>query len=225
MVKVAKPAQDMRFDVPVIGVKTIETMVRAGASCLAVDAGRCLLLDGDAMTRAADEAGIAVCARLGSSIERGVSMSEAARIADQLRRAFDGEAWHGDSLFEILEGVTAAQAAARPVKNAHTIWELVLHIAAWDGAVLRRLGGTAVELSDAENFPPVTDSERGGVAQRTLAEVRRVLTRNWLRRWLLCRTRGLMRWFRGNRTRTTPSITCFMAWCSTSFIMRGRLRC
>jgi DUF1009 family protein len=52
----------MRFDVPVIGVKTIETMARAGASCLAVDAGRCLLLDGEAMTRAADEAGIAVCA-------------------------------------------------------------------------------------------------------------------------------------------------------------------
>jgi len=62
VVKIAKPGQDMRFDVPVIGVKTIETMARAGASCLAVDAGRCLLLDGEVMTRAADEAGIAVCA-------------------------------------------------------------------------------------------------------------------------------------------------------------------
>ncbi len=62
VVKVAKPTQDMRFDVPVIGVKTIETMARAGATCLAVDAGQCLLLDGEAMTRAADEAGIAVCA-------------------------------------------------------------------------------------------------------------------------------------------------------------------
>ena len=62
VVKIAKPKQDMRFDVPVIGVKTIETMVRAGASCLAVDAGRCLLLDGEAMIRAADEAGIAACA-------------------------------------------------------------------------------------------------------------------------------------------------------------------
>ncbi|MGA2201731.1 MAG: UDP-2,3-diacylglucosamine diphosphatase LpxI [Terriglobales bacterium] len=62
VVKVAKPGQDLRFDVPVVGVKTIETMARAGASCLAVDAGRCLLLDGEAMTRAADEAGIAVCA-------------------------------------------------------------------------------------------------------------------------------------------------------------------
>jgi len=85
-------------------------------------------------------------------------MSEAARIADQLRRAFDGEAWHGDSVFEILKGVTAAQAAARPIARAHTIWELVLHIAAWDGAVLRRFGGVAVTLSDVENFPPVTDA-------------------------------------------------------------------
>jgi uncharacterized damage-inducible protein DinB len=99
-------------------------------------------------------------------------MSEAAHIADQLRRAFDGEAWHGDSLFEILEGVTAARAAARPIKGAHTIWELVLHIAAWDGAVLRRLGGVAVELSDAENFPPVTDV--GEAAWRAaLTQVRR----------------------------------------------------
>ena len=62
VVKVAKPTQDMRFDVPVIGVKTIEIMARAGATCLAVDAGRCLLLDGEAMTRAANDAGIAVCA-------------------------------------------------------------------------------------------------------------------------------------------------------------------
>src|SRR5258708_4972415 len=62
VVKVAKPGQDLRFDVPVIGVKTIETMSRAKASCLAVDAGRCLLLEGETMVRVADEAGIAVCA-------------------------------------------------------------------------------------------------------------------------------------------------------------------
>src|SRR6266446_4459410 len=100
-------------------------------------------------------------------------MPEATRIADQLSRAFAGDAWHGDSVFEILDGVTAAQAAAHPIKNAHSIWELVLHIAAWDGAVLRRLGGVAVELSDAENFPRVTDASEA--AWRTaLAKVRRV---------------------------------------------------
>ena len=60
VVKIAKPEQDMRFDVPVIGVATIEAMKRAGASCLAIDAGRCLLLDGEAIIRAADEAGISL---------------------------------------------------------------------------------------------------------------------------------------------------------------------
>jgi DUF1009 family protein len=62
VVKVAKPNQDMRFDVPVIGLKTIETMARAGASCLAIDAGKCLFLDGDKIISAADEAGIAIVA-------------------------------------------------------------------------------------------------------------------------------------------------------------------
>jgi hypothetical protein len=62
VVKIAKPAQDMRFDVPVIGLATIDAMKRAGASCLAVDAGRCLLLDGEAIAHAADDAGISVTA-------------------------------------------------------------------------------------------------------------------------------------------------------------------
>jgi DUF1009 family protein len=62
VVKIAKPAQDMRFDVPVIGVATIEAMKRAGATCLAIDAGRCLLLDGQAVVSAADEAAIAIMA-------------------------------------------------------------------------------------------------------------------------------------------------------------------
>ncbi|HWY54792.1 MAG TPA: DinB family protein [Terriglobales bacterium] len=84
-------------------------------------------------------------------------MSETARLADQIRRAFEGEAWHGDSVVELLQGVNATVAAAHPIKNAHSIWELVLHIAAWDGAALRRTGGTAVELSGEENFPPVKD--------------------------------------------------------------------
>jgi uncharacterized damage-inducible protein DinB len=88
-------------------------------------------------------------------------MSETARIADQLRRAFRGDAWHGDSLLQILDGVSAAQATARPVKHAHSIWELVLHISAWDSAVRRRLSDEAVDLSDEQNFPPVMDSTEG----------------------------------------------------------------
>jgi uncharacterized damage-inducible protein DinB len=85
-------------------------------------------------------------------------MSETARLADQIRRAFDGDAWHGDSVLELLDGVNANTADAHPIKNAHSIWELVLHITAWDGAVLKRTGGTAVELRDEQNFPPVKDA-------------------------------------------------------------------
>jgi DUF1009 family protein len=62
VVKVAKPAQDMRFDVPVIGVATIQAMAHAGATCLAVDAGRTLLFDAAAIVAAADSAGIALVA-------------------------------------------------------------------------------------------------------------------------------------------------------------------
>jgi DUF1009 family protein len=62
VVKVAKPNQDMRFDVPVVGVKTVEVMHQAGATCLALDAGKCLLLDGDAVVTAADAADICIIA-------------------------------------------------------------------------------------------------------------------------------------------------------------------
>jgi UDP-2,3-diacylglucosamine hydrolase len=62
VVKVAKPKQDMRFDVPVIGVKTIEVMCKAGATCLVLDAGKCLLIDGDGVIVAADAAGITIVA-------------------------------------------------------------------------------------------------------------------------------------------------------------------
>ena len=62
VVKIAKPNQDMRFDVPVVGAKTIEVMRNAGATCLAIDAGRCLLLDGTKITSAADAANIAIIA-------------------------------------------------------------------------------------------------------------------------------------------------------------------
>jgi uncharacterized damage-inducible protein DinB len=100
-------------------------------------------------------------------------MTEAGRIADELRRAFYGEAWHGDSLLEILAGVTTAQASAHPIKNAHSIWELVLHISAWDGAARRRMTGTIVALTGDANFPPVTDSSEASW-QRTIEQVRRM---------------------------------------------------
>ena len=63
IVKVAKPNQDMRFDVPVVGVPTIEAMKEAGATILSVDAGRTLMIDGDAIVKAANEAGICLVGR------------------------------------------------------------------------------------------------------------------------------------------------------------------
>jgi UDP-2,3-diacylglucosamine hydrolase len=60
VVKVAKPKQDLRFDVPVIGIQTVETMIRAGASCLSVETGRTLLFDREALLERASAAGIAI---------------------------------------------------------------------------------------------------------------------------------------------------------------------
>jgi UDP-2,3-diacylglucosamine hydrolase len=62
VIKVAKPNQDMRFDVPVVGVATIETMHAAGATCLAIDAGKTLLIDGDPIVEQANSHGIAIVA-------------------------------------------------------------------------------------------------------------------------------------------------------------------
>jgi uncharacterized damage-inducible protein DinB len=92
-------------------------------------------------------------------------MTEPFRLADQIRRAFEGNAWHGDSVLELLAGVTADMAAAHPIKNAHSIWELLLHIAAWDEVTIRRIGGVAVTLTDEENFPPVKDSSEAAWRQ------------------------------------------------------------
>ena len=103
--------------------------------------------------------------------DRDGNMTETARIVDELSRAFDGEPWHGYSLFKILKGVNAAQAAKQPIGNAHSIWELVLHIAAWECAVRRRMAGVAVKLSAAKNFPRV-DEVSPAAWQKALAHAR-----------------------------------------------------
>ncbi len=76
IVKVAKPNQDMRFDVPVIGVSTIEAMKAAGATVLSVDAGKTLMIDGDAIVKAADEAGICIVGRVHGHHERHESAGD-----------------------------------------------------------------------------------------------------------------------------------------------------
>ena len=85
-------------------------------------------------------------------------MEETRRILDQLKRAYDGEAWHGPPLRTILADVTAAQAAAHPLPKAHSIWELVLHIAAWEKAAWNVLEGIPINVPPEANFPPVSDT-------------------------------------------------------------------
>jgi uncharacterized damage-inducible protein DinB len=86
-------------------------------------------------------------------------MTEIARILDQLKRAYTGEAWHGPSVAEILTGITAQQAATHHFNEAHSIWEIVLHIAAWMQACRRRLEGDRAQLTDAEDWPTVTRTD------------------------------------------------------------------
>jgi uncharacterized damage-inducible protein DinB len=98
-------------------------------------------------------------------------MSESARIADQLRRAHEGKAWHGPSLSELLSGVSAAQAIVRPKAGVHNIWELVAHIIAWERVGIRRLAGEAVHtIADEVDFPTIIQADSGRW-QQTLDEL------------------------------------------------------
>ena len=85
-------------------------------------------------------------------------MSEITRIIDQMDRAMDGEAWHGPSLEELLKDVSAQQAAAHPVAGAHSIWELVNHIGAWNTILAKRAAGKATSVTPEEDWPPVIDT-------------------------------------------------------------------
>ncbi|HEU4988329.1 MAG TPA: DinB family protein [Gemmatimonadaceae bacterium] len=88
-------------------------------------------------------------------------MTEHTRIADQIRRAANKNAWHGPALAEVLARVSAEQAASHPLSGAHSIWELVGHITTWTDAVRRRFEGDNYEPTEAENFPAVADRSPG----------------------------------------------------------------
>lgn len=82
-------------------------------------------------------------------------MSEIERIQDQLKRAFEGPAWSGPSVLEALEGISATKAAKRPIKGAHSIWEVALHIGVWEDVVRRRALGEKFQPTDAQDWPAV----------------------------------------------------------------------
>jgi uncharacterized damage-inducible protein DinB len=85
-------------------------------------------------------------------------MSERARIEEQLQRAFEGEAWHGPSVREVLVSIPPVQAAEHPLPAAHSIWEIVLHMTTWHDTVRRRLAGEAFMPTPAQDWPTVTDT-------------------------------------------------------------------
>ena len=76
-------------------------------------------------------------------------------LAGAIRRSVSGPMWHGSALDELLRAIDHRQAAARPVADAHTIWEIVLHIALWTDVARRRVQGERVTPTDAEDWPKV----------------------------------------------------------------------
>jgi uncharacterized damage-inducible protein DinB len=80
-------------------------------------------------------------------------MQEIRRILDQYDRVMNGSAWHGDAIWQILNGVSAERAALRPIPNAHSIWEIVGHMAYWEEVAAKRLRGLRAGLEEEGNFP------------------------------------------------------------------------
>ena len=104
-------------------------------------------------------------------------MNEIARIVDQLEREHSGDPWHGSPLSEILQGVSHTEAAARPLADAHSIWELVLHVTGWKNEVRHRLAGApAAEPTDGDWPAPGEPSpERWIEARQNLELAHRLL--------------------------------------------------
>ena len=98
-------------------------------------------------------------------------MTETQRILEQYDGAMYGAAWHGDPIWQIVEGISAEQAALRPIANAHSIWEIVGHMAFWEEVAAKRLGGQRAELDEERNFP-VTPEATETNWQKTLEEFR-----------------------------------------------------
>ena len=89
-------------------------------------------------------------------------MNEVTRIVDQLEREHAGDPWHGSPVSAILDGITWEQAAARPVAGAHSIWELVLHVAAWKNEVRHRLSGEPAGEPEEGDWPAVRNVGANG---------------------------------------------------------------
>jgi uncharacterized damage-inducible protein DinB len=91
--------------------------------------------------------------------KEGRPAPEIRHLAEDHRCALRGPAWHGPAVLEVLEGVGAETAGRRPLREAHTIWEIVRHIEVWDRVVLRRLQGETFDPTPEQDWPPVRDTD------------------------------------------------------------------
>lgn len=89
-------------------------------------------------------------------------MTEIERIVDQMDRAFAGDAWHGPPLKSLLDGLLAEDALKHPVDGAHSIWELVLHLTAWNGIMRHELLGERAEITTETDWPAIWDTSEVG---------------------------------------------------------------
>jgi len=97
-------------------------------------------------------------------------MSEVKRFFNELQSIYYANAWHGPALKEVLAEVTAAKAKAKPIKDGHSIWELVLHINGWNKVFLLALAGKSASEPEQGDFPIINDTSEEAW-QKVLAEL------------------------------------------------------
>ncbi|KAF0247575.1 MAG: hypothetical protein FD167_3023 [bacterium] len=97
-------------------------------------------------------------------------MSETKRFFNELKSIYYANAWHGPALKEVLTGITAAQAKAKPITEGHSIWELVLHISGWNSVFLLALEGKSVNEPEGGDFPIINDTSENAW-QKVLAQL------------------------------------------------------
>jgi len=104
---------------------------------------------------------------------------ECDRLAQEISDAWDGDPWHGSPITAILEGIDAAEALARPIGSAHTIWETVLHMTGWTREVAQRIQGGKAGEPEAGDWPAVTDTSKSAwlAARRDLGAAHQELQR------------------------------------------------
>lgn len=98
-------------------------------------------------------------------------MAEIELMLAHYDQVLNGDPWYGDPMWRVLDGITAKAAAARPLPQAHTIWEIVMHMIFWEGVVIKRLHGQRAGLVEELNFPTMPEATEENW-RKTLEELR-----------------------------------------------------